>query len=39
MAVWLLGTAVAVALAEVYSEVVGVETSTRHPVSRPDLGT
>jgi hypothetical protein len=37
MTVWLLGTAVAVALAEVYSEVVGAETSTRHPVSRRDL--
>jgi hypothetical protein len=37
MAIWLLGTAVAVGLAEVYSEVVGVETSTRHPVSRPQL--
>ena len=38
MAVWLLGTAVAVGLAEVYSEVVGAETSTRRPVSRPQLG-
>ena len=38
MAVWLLGTALAVALAEVYSEVVGTETSTRQPVSRPQLG-
>jgi hypothetical protein len=37
MAVWLLGTAVAVGLAEVYSEVVGAETSTRRPVSRGDL--
>jgi hypothetical protein len=37
MAVWLLGTAVAVGLAEVYSEVVGTETSTRHPVTRPQL--
>lgn len=37
MAVWLLGTAVAVGLAEVYSEVVGVETSTRRPVTRPQL--
>jgi hypothetical protein len=34
MTVWLLGTAVAVALAEIYSEVVGVETSQRHKVSR-----
>jgi hypothetical protein len=38
MAVWLLGTAVAVGLAEVYSEVVGHETSTRQPVSRSDVG-
>jgi hypothetical protein len=37
MAVWLLGTALAVGLAEVYSEVVGAETSTRRPVSRPQL--
>src|SRR5829696_4824820 len=37
MAVWLLGTALAVGLAEVYSEVVGAETSTRRPVSRGDL--
>ena len=37
MAVWLLGTALAVGLAEVYSEVVGAETSTRQPVSRPQL--
>ena len=37
MAVWLVGTAVAVGLAEVYSEVVGVETSTRQPVTRPQL--
>ena len=34
MAVWLVGTAIAVGLAEIYSEVVGVETSTRQPVSR-----
>jgi hypothetical protein len=34
MTVWLLGTAVAVALAEIYSEVVGVETSQRHKVHR-----
>ena len=34
MAVWLVGTAVAVGLAEIYSEVVGVETSTRQPVTR-----
>jgi hypothetical protein len=38
MAIWLLGTAVAVGLAEVYSEVVGIETSGRRPVSRQDLG-
>ena len=38
MAVWLLGTALAVGLAEVYSEVVGVETSTRQPVTRPQFG-
>jgi hypothetical protein len=37
MAVWLLGTAVAVGLAEVYAEVVGTETSTRQPVTRPQL--
>jgi hypothetical protein len=37
MAVWLLGTALAVGLAEVYSEVVGTETSTRRPVSRRQL--
>jgi len=34
MAVWLLGTALAVALAEVFSEVVGAETTTRRPVTR-----
>jgi hypothetical protein len=38
MAVWLVGTAVAVGLAELYSEVVGTETSTRRPVGRKDLG-
>jgi hypothetical protein len=38
MTVWLLGTALAVGLAEVYSEVVGVETSTRRPVTRPQFG-
>jgi len=38
MAVWLLGTAVAVALAEVYSEIVGTETSTRRPVGRDQFG-
>jgi VIT1/CCC1 family predicted Fe2+/Mn2+ transporter len=34
---WLLGTAVAVALAEFYSEVVGTETSERHRVTRHQL--
>jgi hypothetical protein len=38
MAVWLAGTALAVGLAEVYSEIVGTETSTRRPVTRPDVG-
>ncbi|MGY1705583.1 hypothetical protein ACI79C_13520 [Geodermatophilus sp. SYSU D00697] len=38
MAVWLLGTALAVGLAEVYSEVVGAETSTRAPVTRSQFG-
>jgi hypothetical protein len=38
MAIWLLGTAVAVGLAEIYSEVVGVETRERKPVTRPQLG-
>jgi hypothetical protein len=37
MAVWLLGTAIAVGLAEVYSEVLGAETRTRQPVTRPQL--
>jgi hypothetical protein len=37
MAVWLLGTALAVGLAEIYSEVVGTETSTRQPVARREL--
>src|SRR5688572_30089379 len=37
MAVWLLGTALAVGLAEIYSEVVGHETRTRQPVARPDM--
>ena len=37
MAVWLVGTAIAVGLAEIYSEVVGTETSTRQPVSRHDV--
>ena len=34
MAVWLLGTALTVGLAEIYSEVVGAETSARQPVTR-----
>jgi hypothetical protein len=38
MAVWLLGTALAVALAEVYSDIVGTETSTRRPVERAQIG-
>ena len=37
MTAWLLLTAVAVALAELYSEVVGVETRERHRVTRPQL--
>jgi hypothetical protein len=37
MAVWLLGTAVAVGLAEIYSDVVGTETNERRPVTRPQL--
>jgi hypothetical protein len=37
MTVWLLGTAAAVGLAEIYSDVVGAETSTRQPVARPQL--
>jgi hypothetical protein len=38
MMAWLIGSGVAVGLAEVYSEVVGVETSTRQPVTRPQFG-
>jgi VIT1/CCC1 family predicted Fe2+/Mn2+ transporter len=34
---WLLGTAVAVALAELYSEIIGVETRERHRVTRPQV--
>ncbi|WP_142459651.1 hypothetical protein [Geodermatophilus aquaeductus] len=34
---WLVGTAVAVALAEFYSEVVGTETSERHRVTGQQL--
>jgi hypothetical protein len=37
MIVSLLGTAVAVGLAEIYSEVVGAETSNRHSVTRRQL--
>jgi hypothetical protein len=37
MVVQLLATAVAVGLAEVYSDVVGTEASTRHRVTRPEL--
>jgi hypothetical protein len=37
MFAWLLLTGVAVALADVYSEVVGVETSQRHRVTRRQL--
>jgi len=35
--VWLIGTALAVALAELFSDVVGVETSTRHRVTKDQL--
>jgi hypothetical protein len=34
---WVFGTAIAVALAEIYSEVIGLETRERHPVTRPQL--
>ena len=37
MIVYLLGTAVAVGLAELYSEVVGAETRNRHRVTRTQL--
>jgi hypothetical protein len=37
MAVWLVGTGLAVALAEIYSEYVGTETRTRQPVTRKQL--
>jgi hypothetical protein len=37
MAAWLLGTAIAVGLAEIYSEVVGLETSARRPATRHDM--
>jgi hypothetical protein len=34
---WLLATALAVALAEIYSEIVGAETRSRHRVTRDQL--
>jgi len=34
---WLFGTAIAVGLAELYSQVVGAETRTRHRVTRHEL--
>jgi hypothetical protein len=34
---WLLATAVAVALAELYSEIIGVETRERHRVTRTQV--
>jgi VIT1/CCC1 family predicted Fe2+/Mn2+ transporter len=34
MVAWLIGTGIAVGLAEIYSEVVGHETSTRQPIAR-----
>jgi VIT1/CCC1 family predicted Fe2+/Mn2+ transporter len=34
---WLLATALAVSLAEVYSEVVGVETRERHRITHHDI--
>jgi len=37
MIVYLLGTAVAVGLAEMYSEIVGAETRNRHRITRPQL--
>lgn len=37
MAAWLVLTGVAVALAEIYSEVVGTETTERHRVTRHQL--
>jgi hypothetical protein len=36
---WLFGTAVAVAAAELYSEVIGVETRERHKVTRAEVVT
>jgi hypothetical protein len=38
MAAWLVLTGFAVALAEVYSEIVGAETRQRHRVTRAQLG-
>lgn len=38
MVAWLLGTAVAVGLAELYSEIVGTETRERHRVTRDQVG-
>lgn len=38
MIAYLIGTAAAVGLAEMYSEVVGAETSQRRPVTRHELG-
>jgi hypothetical protein len=38
MAGWLLATGLAVALAEIYAEVVGIETRERHRVRRDQLG-
>ncbi|RFU22033.1 hypothetical protein [Geodermatophilus marinus] len=37
MAAWLVASGVAVGLAEIYSEVVGVETSQRHRVTRAQV--
>jgi hypothetical protein len=37
MTAWLILTAVSVALAEIYSDVVGTETRERHRVARADL--
>jgi len=34
---WFIGTAIAVALAELYSEVIGAETRQRHRVTRPQV--
>src|SRR4051812_24451969 len=37
MTAWLLGAALTVALAEIYSEIIGTETSERHRVTRPQM--